>query len=100
MDQGRIVRVSGPLVVAEGMEDARMFDVVRVSDQRLIGEIIELKSGKASIQVYENTGGLGVGVVTAKNLQIYKGDLSVLHKLSRNFYALAKGNMIFRKCLL
>ena len=61
MNQGRIVRVSGPLVVAEGMEDARMFDVVRVSDQRLIGEIIELRRGRASIQVYENTGGLGVG---------------------------------------
>lgn len=61
MKQGRIIKVSGPLVVAEGMEGARMFDVVRVSEQRLIGEIIELKGGRASIQVYENTAGLGVG---------------------------------------
>ncbi|MBD3181223.1 V-type ATP synthase subunit A [Candidatus Poribacteria bacterium] len=61
MNQGRIVRVSGPLVVAEGMEGAKMFDVVRVSDQRLIGEIIELREDRASIQVYENTAGLGVG---------------------------------------
>lgn len=61
MKQGRIVKVSGPLVVAEGLEGARMFDVVRVSNQRLIGEIIELKGNRASIQVYENTAGLGVG---------------------------------------
>ncbi|MGB9597482.1 MAG: LAGLIDADG family homing endonuclease, partial [Candidatus Poribacteria bacterium] len=61
MKQGRIVKVSGPLVVAEGIEGARMFDVVRVSEQRLIGEIIEIKGDRASIQVYENTAGLGVG---------------------------------------
>lgn len=61
MKQGRIVKVSGPLVVAEGLEGARMFDVVRVSEQRLIGEIIEIKGDRASIQVYENTAGLGVG---------------------------------------
>ena len=61
MKQGRIVKVSGPLVVAEGLEGARMFDVVRVSNMRLIGEIIELKGDRASIQVYENTAGLGVG---------------------------------------
>ena len=61
MNQGRIVRVSGPLVVAEGMDEAKMFDVVRVSNERLIGEVIELRGDKASIQVYENTGGLGVG---------------------------------------
>ncbi|MDN5276098.1 MAG: V/A-type H+/Na+-transporting ATPase subunit [Clostridiales bacterium] len=59
--QGRIVKVSGPLVVAEGMADAKMFDVVRVSDKRLIGEIIELRGDKASIQVYEETSGLGPG---------------------------------------
>jgi len=76
MNQGRIVRVSGPLVVAVGMEDARMFDVVRVSDQRLIGEIIELRRGRASIQVYENTGGLGVGepvVSTGEPLSVELG---------------------------
>jgi len=61
MKQGKIVKVSGPLVVAEGLEGARMFDVVRVSEERLIGEIIELKGNRASIQVYENTAGLGVG---------------------------------------
>jgi len=59
--QGRIVKVSGPLVVAEGMADAKMFDVVRVSERRLIGEIIELRGDRASIQVYEETAGLGPG---------------------------------------
>lgn len=76
MNEGKIVRVSGPLVVAEGMEDARMFDVVRVSDQRLIGEVIELKGDRASIQVYENTGGLGVGepvVSTGEPLSVELG---------------------------
>jgi V/A-type H+-transporting ATPase subunit A len=61
MQQGTIVKVSGPLVVAEGMLEAKMYDVVRVSEQKLIGEIIELKGDKASIQVYEETGGLGPG---------------------------------------
>ncbi len=61
MNQGRIVKVSGPLVVAEGIEGARMFDVVRVSEKGLVGEIIELKGDRASIQVYEETGGLGPG---------------------------------------
>ncbi|HOO11790.1 MAG TPA: V-type ATP synthase subunit A, partial [Bacillota bacterium] len=61
MKQGRITKVSGPLVMAEGLEDAKMFDVVRVGRQRLIGEIIELRSGVASIQVYEETAGLSPG---------------------------------------
>lgn len=76
MNEGRIVRVSGPLVVAEGMGEARMFDVVRVSDQRLIGEVIELKGDRASIQVYENTAGLGVGepvVSTGEPLSVELG---------------------------
>ncbi len=59
--EGRIVKVSGPLVVAEGMADAKMYDVVRVSDKRLIGEIIELRGDRASIQVYEETAGIGPG---------------------------------------
>ncbi len=59
--QGKIVKVSGPLVVAEGMRDAEMFDVVRVSDKQLIGEIIEMHGDRASIQVYEETAGLGPG---------------------------------------
>lgn len=58
---GKIVKISGPLVVAEGMRDANMFDVVRVSDQRLIGEIIEMHGDRASVQVYEETSGLGCG---------------------------------------
>lgn len=61
MATGKILKVSGPLVVAEGMRDANMFDVVRVSEKRLIGEIIEMHSDKASIQVYEETSGLGTG---------------------------------------
>ena len=61
MSQGTIVKVSGPLVIAEGMRDANMFDVVRVSEHRLIGEVIEMHGDKASIQVYEETAGLGPG---------------------------------------
>lgn len=61
MKTGTIVKVSGPLVIAEGMRDANMFDVVRVSDRHLIGEIIEMHGDKASIQVYEETSGLGPG---------------------------------------
>ena len=58
---GRIVKVSGPLIVAEGLKNCRMFDVVRVSEKNLIGEIIELRGDRASIQVYEETSGLGPG---------------------------------------
>ena len=61
MSQGKIVKVSGPLVVASGMEDADMFDVVRVGDLGLIGEIIEMRGDMASIQVYEETAGIGPG---------------------------------------
>ena len=61
MMKGTVVKVSGPLIVAEGMADSKMFDVVRVGKDRLIGEIIELRGGKASIQVYEETSGLGPG---------------------------------------
>ncbi|MCD7828213.1 MAG: V-type ATP synthase subunit A [Clostridiales bacterium] len=61
MSKGTILKVAGPLVVAEGMRDANMFDVVRVSDERLIGEIIEMHGDRASIQVYEETAGLGTG---------------------------------------
>lgn len=58
---GSIVKVSGPLIVAEGMADVKVYDVVRVSQKRLIGEIIELRDDRASIQVYEETSGLGPG---------------------------------------
>ncbi len=58
---GKIIKVSGPLIVAEGMADVKMYDVVRVSEKRLIGEVIELRGDKASIQVYEETSMLGPG---------------------------------------
>ncbi len=58
---GKIKKVAGPLVIATGMRDADMFDVVRVSNERLIGEIIEMHGDEASIQVYEETAGLGPG---------------------------------------
>ncbi|MCI7468398.1 MAG: V-type ATP synthase subunit A [Lachnospiraceae bacterium] len=61
MSLGTIKKVAGPLVIAEGMREANMFDVVRVSEQRLIGEIIEMHGDQASIQVYEETSGLGPG---------------------------------------
>lgn len=58
---GKIIKVSGPLMVAEGMADCKIFDVVRVGEQHLIGEIIELREDRASIQVYEETAGIGPG---------------------------------------
>ncbi len=61
MIQGKILKVSGPLVIAEGMREANMFDVVRVGEKRLIGEIIEMHGDRASIQVYEETAGIGRG---------------------------------------
>ncbi|MGI6095976.1 MAG: V-type ATP synthase subunit A [Lachnospiraceae bacterium] len=61
MSKGTIKKVAGPLVIATGMRDANMYDVVRVSNQRLIGEIIEMHGDEASIQVYEETSGLGPG---------------------------------------
>ena len=59
--KGRIVKVSGPLIVAENLADVEMFDVVKVSDKKLIGEVIELRNDRASIQVYEETSGLKIG---------------------------------------
>ncbi len=76
MANGVITKVAGPLVIAEGMRDANMFDVVRVSDQHLIGEIIEMHGDKASIQVYEETSGLGPGeevVSTGRPLSVELG---------------------------
>lgn len=61
MTEGKIVKISGPLVIAEGMRDANMFDVVHVGKHQLIGEIIEIHGDRASIQVYEETAGLGRG---------------------------------------
>lgn len=59
MAVGKIVKVAGPLIVAKGMDDVKMYDVVRVSNKKLIGEVIELRGDRASIQVYEETSGLG-----------------------------------------
>ncbi|MDL2258397.1 V-type ATP synthase subunit A [Eubacteriales bacterium OttesenSCG-928-K08] len=59
--QGTIVKVSGPLIVASGMADVQLYDVVRVSEKQLIGEVIELRGDRASIQVYEETAGIGPG---------------------------------------
>ncbi|HCO18877.1 MAG TPA: V-type ATP synthase subunit A [Tissierellales bacterium] len=61
MKVGKIIKVSGPLVVAEGMDEANVYDVVQVSDNRLVGEIIEMRGDRASIQVYEETTGIGPG---------------------------------------
>lgn len=76
MSQGKIVKVSGPLVTASGMEDANMFDVVRVGELGLIGEIIEMRGDLASIQVYEETAGIGPGapvVTTGAQLSVELG---------------------------
>lgn len=61
MAKGIIKKVAGPLVIAEGMKECNMYDVVRVGEQHLIGEIIEMHGDKASVQVYEETSGLGPG---------------------------------------
>ena len=58
MRTGKIIKVSGPLVVAEGMDEANIYDVCKVGDKGLIGEIIEMRGDKASIQVYEETSGI------------------------------------------
>ena len=63
MDTGRIIKVAGPLITAGGLKDANMYDVVRVGKQRLIGEILEMRGDQASIQVYEETAGIGPGEV-------------------------------------
>ena len=76
MSAGKIVKVSGPLIVAEGMGEAKMFEVARVSEKRLIGEIIELHGDQAFIQVYEDTAGLGPGeevTTTGQSLSIELG---------------------------
>ncbi|HOP10460.1 MAG TPA: V-type ATP synthase subunit A [Oscillospiraceae bacterium] len=73
MMAGTITKVSGPLVVADGMDDVKMYDVVRVSNQHLVGEVIELRGENASIQVYEETSGLGPGepvVTTGEPLSV------------------------------
>ena len=61
METGKILKVAGPLITAVGMKNANMFDVVRVGHQNLIGEILEMRGDQASIQVYEETAGIGPG---------------------------------------
>jgi len=76
MKQGTIIKVSGPLVVASGMQEAKMYEVVRVSEKKLVGEIIELRGDTASIQVYEETSGIGPGepvYLTGKPLTVDLG---------------------------
>lgn len=76
MKAGKIIKVSGPLVVAEGMEDANIYDVCKVGEKGLIGEIIEMRGDKASIQVYEETGGIGPGdpvITTGEPLSVELG---------------------------
>ncbi|WP_373898578.1 V-type ATP synthase subunit A [Haloimpatiens sp. FM7315] len=76
MKTGKIIKVSGPLVVAENMDEANIYDVVRVGDKGLIGEIIEMREDKASIQVYEETSGIGPGdpvVTTGEPLSVELG---------------------------
>ena len=72
---GVIKKVSGPLVIAEGMRDANMYDVVRVSDIGLVGEIIEMHGGDASIQVYEETSGLGPGGKVVSTMEPLSAEL-------------------------
>ena len=75
-NEGKIVKVSGPLVIASGMNTAKMYDVVRVGDLNLVGEIVELRGDVASIQVYEDTGGVGPGekvVSTGEPLSVELG---------------------------
>ena len=76
MKTGKIIKVAGPLVIAEGMEEANIFDMVKVGEKGLIGEIIEMRSDKASIQVYEETTGIGPGdpvITTGEPLSIELG---------------------------
>ena len=80
MSQGKIIKVSGPLVLASGMQEANIQDICRVGDLGLIGEIIEMRRDQASIQVYEETSGLGPGepvITTGSPLSEFSGLWSV-----------------------
>ena len=98
MSKGTIKKVAGPLVIAQGMRDANMFDVCRVSDQRLIGEIIEIHGDQASVQVYEETSGLGpgepvesTGAPLSVELDVYKRQLEGRElKTGRDYDAFAQ----------
>jgi len=108
-ETGRITKISGLLVKAEGMEEAQMYEVVRVGNEKLMGEVIELKAGTASIQVYEETGGITPGQPVEKTGQtmsvalapgilssIYDGvqrPLNLIEKQSGSFY-IERGNVV------
>ena len=84
MSNGTIKKVAGPLVIAKGMRDANMFDVVKVSHNNLIGEIIQMEGDKAFIQVYEETSGLGIGeevVSTGMPLSVELGPRNACNNL-------------------
>ena len=107
MSKGVIKKVAGPLVIAEGMRDANMFDVVRVSSQRLIGEIIEIHGDEASIQVYEETSGLGPGEPVESMdvpLSVELGPGLICQYLRRHpasagrYYEKLSGNNFKRRC--
>ena len=85
MTQGKIIKVSGPLVVASGMQEANIQDICRVGDLGLIGEIIEMRRDEASIQVYEETSGVGPGepvVTTGAPLSVELGPGLILRCLT------------------
>ena len=94
MKTGKIIKVSGPLVVAEGMDEANVYDVVKVGEKGLIGEIIEMRGDKASIQVYEETSGIGPGdpvITTGEPLSVvrtrtYRVNVRWNTKTSRRFH--------------
>ena len=90
---GKILKVSGPLVIAEGMREANMFDVVRVGEKKLIGEIIEMHGDRASIQVYEETAGLGRGDIVVSTGAPLSVELGIFRCNSSCFW-----NCSFRNC--
>lgn len=104
MNDGTIIKISGPLVVASGMKSANMFDVVRVGNERLMGEIIEMHGDEASIQVYEETSGLKPGEkvqTTGEPLSVELGPGligSIFDGIQRPLYSVAKicGNNLKR----
>ncbi len=89
--EGRIVKVSGPLIVAEGLGDSEMYDVVRVSDEKLIGEVIELRGDMAWVQVYEETSGLGPGEPVYTTGALFR--LSLGRGLSNPFLTVSSGRL-------
>ena len=82
MNTGKVKKVSGPLVMAEGLSEAKMFDVVRVGKLNLIGEIIELRDDVASIQVYEETAGLTPALASVPPSYVLLTEISLTSPLA------------------